>query len=146
MRITDEGIVYVEDCQRFRARPGAVRRNIRNIASQDGPECKVVLEEDPGQAGVAEVEMLKRYLNQFDVDSVKATKAKAVRARPFSAQCEAGNVKIVKGEWNEAWYNELESFPPENDEIHDDQVDASSGAYNYLSLVYRVPGVRVLSW
>lgn len=146
MRITDEGIVYVEDCVRFRARPDLVRKNIRNVASQDGVECKVVLEEDPGQAGVAEVEMLKKYLNQFDVDSVKATKAKTVRARPFSAQCEAGNVKIAKGEWNEAWYNELESFPPENDEIHDDQVDASSGAYNYLSLAYRVPGVRVFAW
>ena len=36
---------------------------------------------------------------------------KIERAGAFSAQAEAGNVKLVKGGWNEAYLDELEGFP-----------------------------------
>ena len=46
-----------------------------------------------------------------------------------SAQAEAGNVKVVRGPWNEMWFDCLEGFP---DATHDDLVDATSRAFNEL--------------
>ena len=55
---------------------------------------------------------------------------KVTRAEPFSVQCEAGNVLIVKGEWNEAYIDELCLFPGGQ---FKDQVDATSGAFGRLA-------------
>ena len=49
---------------------------------------------------------------------------------PFSAQCRAGNVKILRGPWNEDLLRILEGFP---DLAHDDEVDACSGALEMLN-------------
>jgi hypothetical protein len=55
----------------------------------------------------------------------------------FSAQAEAGNVRIVNGKWNTEFLEELTSFPEYK---HDDQVDAATGAFNKLALgVLSVP-------
>ena len=48
----------------------------------------------------------------------------------MSAQCEAGNVKIVRGLWNDDFLRELENFP---DGRHDDAIDALSGAHSLLA-------------
>ena len=45
---------------------------------------------------------------------------KEVRFRPFSAQAQAGNVKVLRGGWNEVWFAELEAFPEGR---HDDDAD-----------------------
>jgi hypothetical protein len=55
--------------------------------------------------------------------------SKEVRAAAFAAQCEAGNVKIVKAAWNEAFVNELEIFPFGR---HDVQIDAASDSFSEL--------------
>jgi hypothetical protein len=46
-----------------------------------------------------------------------------------SAQAEAGNVKIVRGLWNDEFLRELENFPAGK---HDDCVDALSGAHETI--------------
>jgi predicted phage terminase large subunit-like protein len=56
-------------------------------------------------------------------------KDKITRAEPFKAQAQAGNVFVVAGEWNRAWFAELESFPNGK---HDDQVDSAAGAFNRI--------------
>ena len=61
---------------------------------------------------------------------------KGTRAEPFAAPCEAGNVKLVKGEWNDAFLSEMTSFPSG---AHDDQVDAASGAFRELTIIPNVP-------
>ena len=53
------------------------------------------------------------------------------RAKPLAAQAEAGNVKLVRGPWNEAWLRHMHGQP---DLPHDDIMDASSGAFGELSL------------
>ena len=53
----------------------------------------------------------------------------ATRARPISAQAEAGNVKIVRGLWNDEFLRVLENFRAGK---HDDEVDALSGAYEQI--------------
>lgn len=56
--------------------------------------------------------------------------AKVIRAMPFAAQAEAGNVRIVRGAWNSDYLDEIVSFP---EATFADQVDASSGAFNKLA-------------
>ncbi len=61
----------------------------------------------------------------------KETGSKETRAMALASQAEAGNVKLVRGEWNEAFLAELENFPQGS---HDDQVDAAAGAFNEITL------------
>jgi predicted phage terminase large subunit-like protein len=55
---------------------------------------------------------------------------KITRLGPFSSQCRAGNVKILRGAWNEELFRILEGFP---DLAQDDEVDACSGALEMLN-------------
>lgn len=67
--------------------------------------------------------------------SKRVTGSKETRATAFSAAVEAGNVKLLRGAWNDAFLNELENFP---EGLHDDQVDAASDAFDELNNVKRV--------
>jgi hypothetical protein len=55
--------------------------------------------------------------------------AKVTRAYPFSAQAEAGNVYLVRGDWNDEWLSEITAFPEMK---ICDQVDSCSAAFNWL--------------
>ena len=50
-------------------------------------------------------------------------------SRLFSAQVNAGNVRLLRGEWNRAFIEELRQFPTGK---HDDQVDAVADAFSEL--------------
>lgn len=133
MALDSKGIYYIDDVVCFQGTPLTVERTIKNTASQDGIECQIGLEQDPGQAGKAEVGYHIRNLSGYNVIAVPVHKDKITRASPFSAQCEAGNVKLVRGPWNEKYIDELINFPPPKNGGHDDQVDASSGAFTMLT-------------
>jgi len=124
-----DGLFYVEHVERFRESSLKVERAILSTASRDGVNVKVRLSKDPGQAGLAQVENLTRQLAGYRVIAEPESGKKSVRAQPFAAQCEAGNVKIVAGAWNIPFFDEIEAFPLGG---HDDQVDAASNAFNEL--------------
>lgn len=121
-----DGVFYVLDIVRLQESPLGVQNAIKNTASQDGFTTRIGIEQDPGQAGVSEADLLVRMLAGYNVMPYKATKDKITRASPVSAQCEAGNVRVIKARWNEDFFRELENFP---DGSHDDIVDALSGAF-----------------
>ncbi len=121
------GIFYIADVARFRHSPLKVEQAVLNTARQDTVKTTVGIEQDPGSAGVADANNYMRLLAGFHVKTCKPTQDKITRALPVSAQCEAGNVKILRAKWNEDLFSELENFP---DGAHDDQVDALSGAFN----------------
>ncbi len=121
---------FILDVERFRGNPGEVERRIKNTADQDGEGVTQVLEQDPGQAGIAEVGYLVRALSGHDVRVVLATKAKEVRARPVSSQAKQGNIDVVRAPWNDVLFPELEAFPTKG--AKKDQVDTLSGSFNFL--------------
>jgi predicted phage terminase large subunit-like protein len=127
---TRQGIYVVEDVIRLHATPLAVQRAMQNAASQDGIGTTIAFMQDPGSAGVNECQQTARALDGYYVKFGTATGDKQTRARPISAQAEAGNVVLVKGDWNDAFLRELEGFP---NAAHDDQVDALSGAHELLA-------------
>ena len=63
------------------------------------------------------------------LETMTTSKDKVTRAKPVSAQAQAGNIRVLRAPWNDAFFTELENFP---DGAHDDIVDVLSGAFNEL--------------
>jgi Terminase RNaseH-like domain len=80
-----------------------------------------------------------RALSGFTVTPSPESGDKLTRFGPFSSQCRAGNVKILRGPWNEALFHILEGFP---DLAHNDEVDACSGALEMLNPQMKRPPRR----
>lgn len=129
MSKTRSGLIVIEHAIKRRESPGGVERLLRSIASQDGPEVGTWQWKDPGQAGKVDVHYLVKAMEGYNFRSEPATRSKLVYANPLSAQAEAGNVKLLRGEWNGEFLAELEAFP---DGPHDDYVDGASLAYRKL--------------
>lgn len=129
--LAPDGTYYVLHHVYDRLSPSGVERLIKNTATQDGVGVRIKIPQDPGQAGVAQAKALTRMLAGFDVRSATVTGDKVTRFSPFSAQAEAGNVKVIRGPWNERWFSELENFPP--DSGHDDDADSTAEAFNELA-------------
>jgi predicted phage terminase large subunit-like protein len=125
-----DGRFVVADHRRLRAGPHEVEKELRTTAEIDGVVCAISLPQDPGQAGKAQALALTRLLAGFNVRTAPVTGDKLTRFNPFSAQAEAGNVVVLRGLWNEAWFTQLEGFP---EVTHDDDVDATSQAFNALT-------------
>jgi predicted phage terminase large subunit-like protein len=123
---------WVLDVIRFQGSPATVQAAIKNTASQDGDRVRVGIEQDPGQAGKVEAQLQVTNLAGYDARVNAVHEAKGVRARGLSAQAEVGNVKLIRGAWNEAYIGELENFDGSQGCLAD-QVDASSGAFLMLT-------------
>jgi predicted phage terminase large subunit-like protein len=124
-----DGSFVVSDLKSLRDTPGQVESLICNTASHDSNRVRIMAQQDPGSAGVAEANNFVRMLQGYDVKTMASTKDKITRAKPVSAQCEVGNVRVIRAPWNDEFFNELENFPTGS---HDDIVDALSGAFNAL--------------
>lgn len=120
----------VADLRSLRDTPYKIEDLIKNTASYDTNQVKIVSQQDPGSAGVSEASAFTRMLNGYDVHTRLISSDKVTRAKPVSAQSEAGNIDILRAPWNEDFFTELENFP---DGPHDDIVDTLSGAYNEMS-------------
>ncbi len=146
----DDGRYIVLDVVYGRWRANDVRKKVKDTAESDRfkyPGTKIRLPQDPGQAGKEQAESYVKFLAGYSVKTLRVSGDKITRAEPFSSQWQAGNVLILAGSWNEAYFTELESFP---DGAHDDVVDASSDAFseiapNGISLVGRVVGQSAVS-
>jgi predicted phage terminase large subunit-like protein len=128
-----DGSWLVADLRSTRDSPGQVEKLIKNVASHDGQGVRIMSQQDPGSAGVLEAENFIKMLAGYDVRTEVFNKDKINRAKPVSAQCEAGNLKVLRAAWNESFFQELENFPDGN---HDDIVDVLSGAFNELAQSY----------
>lgn len=113
-----------------RARSHKVRELVQRVAVNDTRKTKIGVSQDPGQAGKEQAESYVRDLAGFAVEVIRESGDKITRADPFAAQWQAGNVDVLRGVWNDAFFDELEAFG--GGTAHDDQVDAASGAFIML--------------
>ncbi len=126
-----DGLYFVLDVRRMRGTPGQVEALVRQTAEVDGRAAHVWMEQEPGSSGVNTIDhYTRRVLVGFTFRGNRATGSKSERAMPLASQAEAGNVRIVRGAWNGALLDELESFPQG---AHDDMVDACAGAFEKLA-------------
>lgn len=126
-RVGDE--YYVLDCISEQLSPAKTDIIIKNAAAQDGMNVSIRLEREGGSSGVRDARNTIAMLAGYDVRYVSPQGDKVMRAKGLSAQALAGNVKVVRGSWNDRWLRILHNFP---EGAHDDEVDASSGAFNEL--------------
>lgn len=93
------------------------------------------LPQDPGQAGKAQAQSFLKLLSGFIVKILPESGDKVTRAEPLSAQwlglegMDKGNVDVLIADWNEIYFNQMESFPQSK---FKDMADASSSAFNEI--------------
>jgi len=127
-----DGVYYIADHVWLRDTPHEVEKLLKFTASADTRECQIDIPQDGGQAGKSQVLNLVKALAGYPVKFSPESGDKETRFRPFSAQAQAGNVKVLRGTWNERWFSELEGFP---EGAHDDDADSTSRAFNsFLTL------------
>lgn len=139
MSVDHEKRVYVEDVRRIRGTPRKVQELFRMTCRLDGFQTKVRIEKERGSAGTHVVDTYSRMMAGYDVKGIFPSGDKEVRAGPYSAAVERGDVFLVEAPWNEEFLQEHESFPFGR---HDDQVDAASHAFAFLL----GKGSRLVSW
>jgi predicted phage terminase large subunit-like protein len=125
------GIYYILDVRRMRGTPEEVEKLVKQTADLDPPQTDTFMEREPGSAGQNVISHYARnILKGYSFHEHRTTGDKELRANPMSSAAEAGNIRILPGEWVSQFLDELEAFPNGS---HDDQVDASSLAFNRLS-------------
>jgi predicted phage terminase large subunit-like protein len=93
---------------RRRANPGDTERLLLSTAAQDGNRVRIGFGKDPGQAGKSQALHLVRALSGFTVAPAPESGDKLTRFGPFSSQCRAGNVNILRGLWNDDLFRVLD--------------------------------------
>lgn len=126
-----DGVFYIGHVARERFEGGGVRQLIVNTAMQDGVETEIVVPKDPAQAGKVQAADYIAMLAGFKAYAEPQTGDKGTRAEPLAAQSEAGNVKLIRAPWNEAFIDEATSFP---NGTFKDQVDAAASAFARLTM------------
>jgi predicted phage terminase large subunit-like protein len=106
---------------------------IRHWSSVDRKTChnyQVIVEQEPGSGGKESAEGTVRMLAGYRAYADKVTGSKEIRAEPFAAQVQGGNVRLIAGDWQYSFLDEAESFPNGK---YKDQIDAASGAFAKLA-------------
>lgn len=127
---TPSGRWIIADVVRLQGGPEAVDAALVNTAHRDGTATRVRIPQDPGQAGKSQVSYLTKQLAGFTVTAKTVSGDKVTRAEPLAAQCNVGNVMMLRAPWNDALIAEMRVFP---NGTHDDQVDALSDAFAELN-------------
>jgi predicted phage terminase large subunit-like protein len=123
---------YLCDIVRSRVAGGQVAALVKATAAQDGKDVQITIEQEGGSSGKIVVSYMVGELAGYNVHHIKPSSDKLTRAMPFLAQAEAGNIVLQRANWNAAYLDEMTSFTGKNTDAHDDQVDATSHAFNSM--------------
>jgi predicted phage terminase large subunit-like protein len=110
-----------------------LRQHIIDCAKQDGPDIDIVVEQAGQQVGYINDLQQIPELRGYTVRGQKPTGDKLTRAIRWATRAEAGMVDVCRGDWNQPFFDECNSFSGDDSHEHDDFVDSISGAYQYLS-------------
>ena len=100
-----DGNFYIEHVERFRKSPGQTKTSVINLSKSEGRGVTISIPQDPGAAGKTVANDYTKALAGLNIRTSPETGDKVVRATPLAAQVEAGNVYLVRGPWNEAFFN-----------------------------------------
>lgn len=140
MAETLEGTFIVEDVRRDRLTAAKVDRWMLDTAREDGVGVDVAEEQEPGSAGKSVISAHRTLLAGFNYDGIRASGDKVTRWKPLASQARPapkeayGKVKIVKGDWNKDFLDEIVANKRSK---FKDQLDAASGALYQLRIAPR---------
>lgn len=122
--------VVILDVIRVRRSPGEVEKLIKYTAARDSRQVRIRMSQDPGQAGVSQIDYYSRFvLQSYNFDGVRESGDKLIRGDILAAKAYRGEVYLKRGHWNEEFLSEAEIWPLGS---HDDQIDAAEGARRAL--------------
>lgn len=152
MSRTPDGFYVVEDAERYRKLSHSVLEHIVETDKKDKrmlQESIVYLPVDPGAGGDMAAMFSVKYLIERGViakiDKKGGNTGKLVKMQPFLSLAEAGLVKVVKGDWNDMWFNELEDYIDGNKKQKDDMWDATGTAAKALLRNNTIPSFTIPS-
>jgi predicted phage terminase large subunit-like protein len=111
-------------------------RMIKKTAESDAERfgrrnVRIITEQEPGSGGKESAERTIEMLAGYPVYKDKVTGSKELRAEPYAAQWQGGNISVLRNQkWNDPFFYEHEAFPSGK---YKDQVDASAGAFAQLA-------------
>lgn len=121
--------IFIHDIKHKRLSSAGVEKLVKYTAEGE-PEVPIWIEQEPGSSGKTLIEhYLHDVLPHHDVKGEKPSGKIEVRASPFLAAVENGDVYVVEGDYVQAFKDELDGFP---DGDHDDIISACALAYNKL--------------
>ena len=131
--LDSDGNLYIIDIERFRDRPAGVQSRMEQVGHKDGKNTLIGIPVDVGAAGLEAAMYSEKMLRKegFTVIRNKANKSKELRFQPFAILAQNRNVFVVKGDWNEVFFKELEAFG--SGVGHDDICDSVSDLYKMLT-------------
>lgn len=127
-----EGHFWILDVVRDRLDSFRRERLIKSTAEGDGRATVIAVEQEPGSGGKHSAQTTVKNLAGYRVIAEPVGKSdgdKVARSYAFSTQVNAGNVSLVKGDWNQALVSEMRFFPFSK---FKDQCDAGSLAFRTL--------------
>lgn len=130
MTLLKGGRFLVEDVKRGQWSSEERERIIKQTAEADGRNVTVMIEQEPGSGGKESAENTIKNLVGFVCRKDRPSGDKVYRADPLSVQVNNGNVLLLSARWNDKYIDEFKFFPFGT---YKDQVDASSGAFNFLA-------------
>jgi len=130
MGIDEYDEVWILDARRCRRNPSGTEKFIRQAAEEDGRQVPIKIEQEGGSQAKSAIQYyVKKTLREFEVYADTATRGKEERAGPLSSKWANGIVHVLRRDWTQPYIDHMHDQP---DAPHDDWMDASSGAFNYL--------------
>ena len=150
----DDGYYYVEDCTQSHLRINDVLNQIAKTAKEDYKyygNMQTFIPRDPNSSGkFASQQFVSRLASQgvsVRTISTSGGKSKLTRFEPFACVAQEGLVKVVRGDWNDVFFTELERFTGERTyKLHDDIVDATSDSFMKVSTNKELPTFATNAW
>jgi predicted phage terminase large subunit-like protein len=134
--------VWILDSVAFQLEPFERNQRIRFVAEIDGQDVPIRFEIEGSSGGKESFQNSVRGLHGWEVTGEYPKGDKGVRAGPFAAQVNAGNVHIAQKLTQDGWVNpvwadsfleELNNFTGPKSTGLKDQVDAASAGYAFLT-------------
>ncbi|MBI5961185.1 MAG: phage terminase large subunit [Chloroflexi bacterium] len=124
-----DGRIVVLDVVRQRVAWDQLPALLADTALRDGPEVRIGFEQQGYMSRAGKVLAQDPRLHRYAIWGYGKDQDKLTNALPFGARVGLGLVDVMEAPWTGDYLDELCAFPRG---AHDDQVDASAGAYEML--------------
>lgn len=124
-----DGHYYVLDVARGRIGWADVESYMADVMLADGIDVPQGIEQKGYMSRAIYDLNMDGRLHGHQIRGFPADGNKLTRALPFAAKCGAGLIHVMNAHWTPAYVDELCSF---DKGVHDDQVDASAGAWTMM--------------
>lgn len=133
----------VETVTRGKLEYPRIKSLIKETARMDGTDTIIAIEVAGQQKAFYDDLRADPDMRGYAIKAYRPDSDKLTRAMPWIARAEGGQVKLMRGAWNQAFLDELEEFSADLSHAHDDQVDSLSQCFYYAGRQSTVTSARV---